>query len=230
MGNHIIFVDGKSTFGASFHAQNSSKLNIKLLNIFSNAVNEYGGAIYCKQSQVTFEYAILLNNYAELEGGGIFGEACSATFDHCKFVNNTALANGGGMYFTASSVEIHNSEVDSNIAKIGNFGLITRNSKFQSNYLYLPEAKPNWISIFNNSVAEMKHTYLSNLNSYCSIIARQSSQIFVDSVYLTNDNYTRTPLDSDKTEVVVCTDDTSSANEKFGGNFIFFPEMKKNRL
>ena len=222
-GHNITVIDGKSNLGAGFKVQDSSKLNLKLCNILRNAVSKYGGAIYCKQSHVTFENGILLDNYANSEGGGFFGKTCSATFDHCKFVNNTALVNGGGMYFTASSVEIHNSEAENNIARIGNFGFISGKSKFLSNYLYLPNVEVNSICIYNDSVAEMKHTNLSNLNAYCPIIAEKNSQIFVDSVYLPNNIDTRrSPLDSYNIEDVVCTDDTSSENGTFGGNYNFF--------
>ena len=222
-GHDITVADGKSNLGAGFHVQDSSRLNLKLFNMMRNAVSDYGGAVYCKQSQVIFENGILLDNYAKLDGGSVFGKTCKATFDYCKFVNNNALGNGGGIYFTASSVEIHNSEGGNNIAGNGSFGFITMKSKFQSNNLQLPNAERNCIWIYNDSVAEMKHTNLSNLNGYCPIVARKNCQILVD-YYLTNDTRRRL-LDSNNTESVLCTDDTSSENGTFGGNYIPFPEI-----
>ena len=221
--------DSLAKEGGSFYIVDNSFVTGHEITIADgNATRMYGGAIYCTQSWVTFEYAILLNNYAELEGGGVFGETCQATFDHCKFVNNTALAKGGGISFIISLVEVHNSETDNNFARMGNFGFIAGKSKFESNYLHFPDIDSNWIWI-DNSMVEMNHTYLSNLNGYCLIIARKNSRIFVDSVYLTNANYTRKrPLDSDKIEDVVCTDDTSSESGTFGGNLFSFLKRKKS--
>ena len=145
-------------------------------------------------------------------------------FDQIQVTNNTARNEGGGMYFTTSTVEIHNCEAVNNSVKFtyyvefSNFGLITRESKFQSTYLHLPDAERSCIVIDSDSVAEMQHTYLPNLASNCTFVARNNSQILVDSIYYTDLNYIRkTHLFSGSNENILCTDDTSNAQRIFDG-------------
>ena len=152
------------------------------------------------------ENGFLSENYAQLNGGGVFSESCQMTFDNNKIKSNIGLVNGGGIFLKASSLEMHNIESVNNFARmIGNFGLITMNSKFQSNYLHLYDKGGNAFIIYNDSLAEMKYTYLSTRNGYCPVIARINSRILMDHVYYAENNDTR----DDKN--VVCTDSTSSA-------------------
>ena len=186
-GNNITVVDGKSVSGAGIYVHDSSELHINIFNFYRNTANKSGGAIYCQNGKFIMEEGNMLNNDAKLYGGGVFGDKCQVTFDHSNIVNNTTLRNRGGMYFMESTIEMYNTKGVNNIEGItNNFGFIRRYSKFQSNYLYLPDAERNCIVIERNSLAEMTHTYLTNFSSYCPIRARDDSQIVVYSVYLTN--------------------------------------------
>ena len=126
----------------------------------------------------------------------------------------TALIDGGAIYFEMSKVEMHNTVgINSSARNIGKFGVITMNSKFQSNYMHIVETEGNFI-VFNNSDAEMRHTYLSNRGNYCPILGIEGSQMFVDYVYFTNENQTTTTqADSKINESIVCMDSDKNAQK-----------------
>ena len=219
IGSNITVANGKSMFGAAISVHDSSELNLNIFNFLRSTVNESGGPIYCQKSKVVMERGDLLENDAKLDGGGIFADHCHLTCDHSKILNNTALMKGGGIYLKSSTLEIHNTEGDNNSAGfMGNFGFITESSKFESNYLYLAEATENCIVIFNNSEADMKYTYLSNLKGHCPLVAKLGSDIFIDSIYLTDLNFTRQyQEDLEYRENVVCRDRTSNAKGTIEG-------------
>ena len=182
--------------------------------------------MYCRESEVTLEEGILFENFAKIQGGGVFGDTCHVTFDHNKLINNTALVNGGGMLFMTSSVDIHNTK---GVNNTNNFAVITENSSFQSKYLHLPDAQGNCIGIFNDSIAEMKYTYLSNLQDYCPIVAMIGSKITVESVHFTDEYYSnKFHIYSNKSKYVVCRDPSSKAHGTFEG-FFFFHSIKIKR-
>ena len=199
-------------------------LNLKHVTFLRNFANNSGGAIYCEASHVTLEEGNLFGNCANLSGSGIFGDNCQVTVDQIKITNNAGLIFGGGwMYFKTSEVEIHITEGNWNTAgDIGNFVVITKDSKFQSIYLKLLETPGNCIAIFNRSKAEMKHTYLSDLKAYCPIIVRMGSDIFVDSVYSTDQNNTsQKQVIPQNTENIVDTDGTGETQGSIKGILLF---------
>ena len=210
-GNNLTVSNGKSVKGAGIFTNGFNVLDLRNYDFLRNTVNKSGGAIYCVQSQVTMEKGNLLDNFAELNGDGIFSDTCQVTIDYSRIVNNTGLIEGGGMYSTASVIEIHNTEGINNTAeKTGSFGVITVNSKFESNYLHLSEDGGNYIIISNSSKADLKHTYLSSLRGYCPIVSTFGSDITVDYIYLTDQN-DKKHIDSENRKTIVCTDGTSSA-------------------
>ena len=228
-GNNTTVTDGKSAFGGGFYVDESSDINLNIFSFLGNSVNESGGAIFCRKSQVTLGKGTLLHNYVKItnyigfneyrgEGGGIFGDNCHMVFDYIQIVNNTASHNGGGIYLAKSAAEIHNSEAVNNTARYNsNFGFVETNSMFNSNYLRLPEAPRNCIFI-SRSKAEMKHTYLQNWEAYCTFLKQFNSQILLDSVYYTDRTYTRRiQVVSQNNESIVCTHDISKAQRMVEG-------------
>ena len=122
-------------------------------------------------------------------------------------------------YTLRSIVEIHNTEGANNTAgRIGNFAVVTMNSIFQSNYLYLYTSGENSIAILDSSNAEMTHTFLSNPNDYCPIVVETDSNIQVDSIYSTDSH----SFNLTNSKNVVCTDESSNSNGNFQGS-LFLP-------
>ena len=107
---------------------------------------------------------------------------------------------------------------------MGKFGVITRNSKFESNNLHLVEFERNNI-IFNNSVGEMRHTYLINQGSYCPVVAVVDSNVLVDTVYYTDENNTKSQADSKFNATYLCTDKSSIAQKTVPGISFIFPSF-----
>ena len=185
-----------------------------------NTANELGGAIYCVQDRVTLEEGTLAENFAQSNGGGIFTDTCQVTIDYIQIVNNIGLMYGGGICSVASVTEIHNTEgVNNSAGNMGSFGVITKKSKFESNYLRLDEGTV--IVVSNSSNVAVKHTYLSNMWGYCPIISIFGSDISVDSIYLTDQNDTK-HNDSENNKNIVCTDSTSKAQGTPKGIFVSF--------
>ena len=203
--------------GGGLYVDESSEINLNIFNLLENSVSESGGAIYCRNSQVTLEKGNFIHNTAK-RGGGVFGNDCRVVFDYIQIVNNIATLCGGGMYFETSIVEIHNSEGYSNTAYVGwfpprgSFGCIMRESKLQSNYMHLPDAEWRSVVIEEGSVVDMRHTYLPNLASACTFEAESESQILLDPVYFTDFNYTRNLINYLSSYFnsgsIVCTDNT----------------------
>ena len=222
--HNITITDGISQYGGGFHVDESSEINLSVFNFLVNCVSGLGGSIYCRNSLVTLEKGNLLQNYAEKEwtfrmrdkgkGGAIFGVNCHVVFDYVQITNNTASI-GGGMYFETSVVEMHNSEGVNNTAIVGSFAILSLNSDFKSYYLHIPEAGEYSIAIFD-SKAEMKHTYLLNLEACC--IFAFESHILLDPIYYTYLNSTRrTQGLFENSENIVCTDDSSNSLRVFKG-------------
>ena len=222
--NNLTVVDGKSVSGAGIYVHDSSELNSNSFHLLGNNVNESGAAIYCENGKVILDEGNLLDNNAKLHGGGVFGHNCQITIDNSKIINNSASIDGRGVCFEMSKVEIHNTQGINNAAQnMGKFGVITMNSKFESSNLHLAETERNYI-VFNNSVGEMKHIYLSNQGNYCPIVAILGSNVLVDSVYFTQENYTTKARDNSKVnETFLCTDESSIAQKTEPGISFTFP-------
>ena len=227
IGNNLTVFGGQSIAGSGIYLHSSSGLKLVKFNFLRNYVNETGGAIYCKQSQIIMEEGTVVDSFAEINGGGVFGDVCQITLDRVELLNNSASINGGGIYFEKSRVEVHNTRgINNSAGKMGNFGVVTMNSNFLSNYLHLFETERNCI-VFNHSYAGMKHTYLSNREIYCPIVGIEGSDVLINSVYFTEENHKMKEQDDSKISGnIVCTDESSKTEKiAYGKSFyIPFPE------
>ena len=224
IGYNLTVTAGRSKTGAGLHIGASSKINLEKFTFSRNSAWGAGGAIYCTKSKVTLVKGILFDNSANNQGGGVFGDTCDATFDQSKLIQNTGLFNGGGIFFVTSLVEIHNTE---GVNNTNNSGVIAEYSLFQSKYLHLSDAHGNCITISNNSVAQMEHTYLSNLQEYCPIVAKTGSKINIDYIYFTDQYYSnKLQVYSNESKYVVCADGFSKTHGTFEGYLCVFPKKE----
>ena len=216
---NVTISDAKSVLGAGIYVSDASKLDLKMVYLLRNTVKKSGAAIFCRQSKIIVEEGHLVDNYAKIHGGGVFGHGCHAIFDHSKLVNNTGSDNGGGIHFDTSIAEVYNTEgANNNAEKIGYFAVITLNSMFYSNHVYLSTNGGNSIAILKSSKAKMKSTYLSNTNDYCPILAKANSDVHVDPIYFTDSH----SFNATNTENAVCVDESSNSNGTFKGFFWVF--------
>ena len=216
IGKNLTVADALSVLGAGIYVHGTSKLNLNRFHLLRNTATKLGGAFYCIQSQVVLEEGILIANYAKLNGGGAFSDNCQVTIDHSKIVNNTGLNNRGGLYCKLSTVEIHNTRgINNSVGNIGDFALFTMNSTFISYNLHLPSAGKSCISILDRSKAEMKHTYLLDLEEFCPIDVRMGSDILVNFIH--HNDTKEQQLDFKRSQNFVCTDENSHSNGTLEG-------------
>ena len=97
-------IDGGSTRGTILSCYATTGAKVVGLG-FANGNGAAGGAVYCDNASVLFDYCIFDSNNSTL-GGAMFWTGGTPTIYGCTFSNNTSTGDAGGLYleFTGGSV------------------------------------------------------------------------------------------------------------------------------
>lgn len=108
-----------SEYGGGIYCSQSNPIIINNA-INNNSASEYGGGVVCRSnSHPTITNNIIFNNYAFYFGGGIYCENSYPTITDNAITNNLASSCGGGIHCEQSSPTITNNIISNNSAKTG---------------------------------------------------------------------------------------------------------------
>ena len=222
-GYNIVIKNSKSIAGSAIFLDDLGQMTIGEFYFKANKANKSGGAIYCKNSEISFEFGGMEFNYAKSSGGAVFAHYYQVTFDYVTSVNNTAEINAGAINSEASTIDIHNCEANGNSAeKKGEFAMITSNSKLTINYLILINIKSNSIIITDRSEAKLRHVYLPHAHVYCPITAVRESQIHVIAIHMQGTITGEISMNSHNERTDICKDSSSFVKDTPTGILIIY--------
>ncbi|MDP8207380.1 MAG: right-handed parallel beta-helix repeat-containing protein [Candidatus Electryonea clarkiae] len=91
--------------------------------IISGNVSEYGGGVYCNNSQVIIRDCIILDNTATAYGGGIYLYATSSHVVRCLIYGNDSDETGGGIQIRSAAPTVINCTITGNHSVDGGSGI-----------------------------------------------------------------------------------------------------------
>ncbi len=97
-------IDGGATRGTILNCYSTTGATVAGIG-FAHGNGAGGGAIYCDNASVRFDYCIFENNDSTI-GGAMFWTRGTPEIYGCTFLNNVSTGDGGGLYleFTGGSV------------------------------------------------------------------------------------------------------------------------------
>ncbi len=164
------FVWGRTCFGGAISLESTSNAVIRNCIFQNNWTENFGGAIYSKESSATilnsiFEGNLCRNGGYEGVGGGICALYSNMSIGNCLFANNEAANNGAGAFFYSGVIEIANCSFAGNSSDhaggaiyVDNLvDLIVRNCILWNN---APDSIAIWSkSVVDVSFSDVEHGY-----------------------------------------------------------------------
>ncbi|MDO9578574.1 MAG: FlgD immunoglobulin-like domain containing protein [Candidatus Cloacimonadales bacterium] len=87
--------------------------------ITNGNANNYGGGIYCYQSNPNITDVTICNNTSSYKGGGIYCINSNLNLNNIILLNNAAASRGGGIYCNDSNPSMENMVIRGNNANVG---------------------------------------------------------------------------------------------------------------
>jgi len=110
-------IDGGSTRATILSCYNIMGATVRGIG-FTAGSSGAGGAVYCDNSDVTFDYCNFIANSATF-GGAMYWTGGTPSVYGCLFENNTAATQGGGAYFELTDGEVSGCNFNENDAPWG---------------------------------------------------------------------------------------------------------------
>jgi len=80
---------------------------------------DYGGAILCVNSTVSFTNCDIVDSYSGYAGGGLASSSSQVYLERCRFIDNESYMSGGGMYINLGDIEVLHCLFETNISTDG---------------------------------------------------------------------------------------------------------------